>query len=152
VQLSKTKDARTLSTPLQEAKGSAGMILNQVTLTVRDYDEAVAFNTRLGLVQIVRSDHGYARFELSEGATLSIHTDPDAIPVGTMIYFECEDLDARVEQLRKAGLTIDQGPEHKPWLWREARLFDPSGNAICLYSAGSNRRFPPWRLDGATGP
>jgi hydroxymethylpyrimidine/phosphomethylpyrimidine kinase len=33
-----------------------------------------------------------------------------------------------------------------PWLWREARLRDPSGNEICLYHAGANRRFPPWRI------
>jgi hydroxymethylpyrimidine/phosphomethylpyrimidine kinase len=32
------------------------------------------------------------------------------------------------------------------WLWREAWLRDPAGNAVCLYHAGANRRFPPWRL------
>ena len=32
------------------------------------------------------------------------------------------------------------------WLWREARLVDPSGNVICLYHAGENRLNPPWRV------
>jgi hydroxymethylpyrimidine/phosphomethylpyrimidine kinase len=32
------------------------------------------------------------------------------------------------------------------WLWREAWLRDPAGNSICLYHAGDNRRFPPWRI------
>ena len=32
------------------------------------------------------------------------------------------------------------------WLWREARLRDPSGNVVCLYHAGDYRRHPPWRV------
>lgn len=28
-------------------------------------------------------------------------------------------------------------------LWREARLRDPAGNALCLFFAGPNRRDPP---------
>ena len=52
-----------------------------------------------------------------------------------------------VERLHMAGVTFDQLPTDQPWLWREARLTDPSGNAVCLYQAGENRRFPPWRLD-----
>jgi len=46
----------------------------------------------------------------------------------------------------QAGVTFESGPCDQPWLWREARLRDPDGNAICLYWAGPNRRFPPWRL------
>ena len=37
-------------------------------------------------------------------------------------------------------------PLDRDWLWREARLTDPSGNVICIYHAGENRRFPPWRI------
>jgi hydroxymethylpyrimidine/phosphomethylpyrimidine kinase len=32
------------------------------------------------------------------------------------------------------------------WLWREAYLRDPAGNVLCIYHAGTNRRFPPWRI------
>lgn len=28
-----------------------------------------------------------------------------------------------------------------------ARIKDPSGNLICLYRAGKNRRYPPWRIE-----
>ena len=38
------------------------------------------------------------------------------------------------------------GPTDQSWLWREAYLKDPDGNLICLYHAGANRRFPPWRI------
>ena len=34
----------------------------------------------------------------------------------------------------------------QPWLWREARLRDHAGNALCLFRAGRNRREPPWRV------
>jgi hypothetical protein len=32
------------------------------------------------------------------------------------------------------------------WLWREARLKDPDGNQLILYSAGKNRKDPPWKI------
>jgi len=33
-----------------------------------------------------------------------------------------------------------------------APLRDPDGNELCLYHAGENRRFPPWRLASADRP
>jgi predicted enzyme related to lactoylglutathione lyase len=63
-----------------------------------------------------------------------------------VVYFECDDLDDRVAALRERGIAFDQLPTDQPWLWREARLRDPSGNVICLYYAGMNRRFPSWRI------
>ena len=64
-----------------------------------------------------------------------------------IVYFEVPDVDAALSALRSAGLTAESGPEDQPWLWREALLRDPAGNAVCLYHAGRNRRFPPWRLE-----
>ena len=43
------------------------MRMNQVTLPVRDMDEAAAFYRMLGFVQIVDTPH-YTRFECPEGA------------------------------------------------------------------------------------
>ena len=62
-----------------------------------------------------------------------------------MIYLESLRLDAWVAELQAAGLAFDQLPRDEAWLWREARLRDPAGNDMCLYAAGENRRFPPWR-------
>jgi catechol 2,3-dioxygenase-like lactoylglutathione lyase family enzyme len=118
------------------------MKLNQVTVGATDYEASVAFYKRLGLTQIVASPPRYARFETPAGETLSIH-QVDEVCSTTIIYFEVEDVDAVVSRL---GLPLVQEPIDQSWLWREARLLDPAGNEICLYHAGENRRFPPWRI------
>jgi len=126
----------------------AGPRLNQVTVTGTNYERSVDFYRRLGLHQIVDSpDTGYARFETAGGATLSVQIDPEEriIPT-TAIYLECDDLDARVEQLARSGIAFEHGPRNQPWMWREARLRDPDGNIIFFYKAGEHRRFPPWRI------
>ena len=122
--------------------------LNQVTVTGRDYAKQVAFYRKLGLRQIVDSpENGYARFEAWGGTTFSVQIDPEEeIAPTTAVYFECDDLDSRVEALARSGLVFEHGPRDQPWLWREARLRDPAGNIIFLYRAGEARRFPPWRM------
>ena len=127
----------------------AGPRLNQVTLTGKDYRRSVEFYRRLGLRQIVDSpENGYARFETEGGATMSVQIDPTQEITGTVaVYFECDDLDERVERLARAGLPFEHGPRNQPWMWREACLRDPDGNVVFLYKAGEARRFPPWRID-----
>ena len=123
------------------------MDLNQVTVPCFDYDESVAFYASLGLRQIVDSPPRYARFESASGTTLSIHAvDSVAAESGTTIYFEVDDVDAEVARLKAGGLEFDRDPVDQSWLWREAYLHDPAGNRVCIYHAGENRRFPPWRL------
>jgi hydroxymethylpyrimidine/phosphomethylpyrimidine kinase len=120
-----------------------GARLNQITVSTHDYVASCAFYAALGLKQIVGTDDAhYARFEASGGATLSVE-----VGARPTVYFECENLDAKVAQLQEVGVMFDQLPTDQSWLWREARLTDPSGNAVCLYQAGENRRYPPWRLD-----
>jgi catechol 2,3-dioxygenase-like lactoylglutathione lyase family enzyme len=121
------------------------MNLNQVTLESSDIGRSVAFYRRLGLELIVLSDH-YARLLCPGGATFSVHLADAPSPGGTLIYFECEDLDARCERLTAEGVVFDSSPCHQRWLWREARLSDPDGNRLCLYWAGENRVDPPWRV------
>ena len=128
--------------------------LNQVTVTGKDYEKSIRFYRLLGLRQIVDSpDNGYARFESWGGATFSVQVDPDEeIAATSAVYFECGDLDQRVEQLARAGLVFEHGPRNQPWMWREARLRDPAGNIVFLYKAGEARRFPPWRLREEKAP
>ncbi|WP_426022974.1 VOC family protein [Brevundimonas sp. PWP3-1b1] len=121
------------------------MNLNQVTVQVADIPSARVFYETLGLTLIVSSPH-YARFLCPGGATFSIHHASDVRANGTVVYFECQDLDARVAALKTAGLAFDVDPVDQTWLWREAWLRDPDGNRICLYFAGDNRINPPWRL------
>jgi hydroxymethylpyrimidine/phosphomethylpyrimidine kinase len=125
-----------------------GLRLNQVTVTGKDYKKMVDFYRKLGLKQIVDSpENQYARFEAG-GATFSIQCDPEAEIGDTVaVYFECDDLDQRVERLARSGIPFEHGPRNQPWMWREARLRDPSGNTIFFYKAGEARRFPPWRME-----
>ena len=129
------------------------MRLNQITLPVRDMDEATAFYRKLGFVQIVDTPH-YARFECPDGeATFSLSLSEDEFTNGAIIYFESDRLDEWVEELAAGGIHFDQMPTDMRYLWREAVLHDPSGNKIKLYHAGGNRRNPPWRVElcDATG-
>ena len=124
------------------------MRLNQVTVPALDLEKSVAFYQTLGFHMIVKNDH-YARFEILDGlATFSLELADNLGDVGkgAHICFECDDLDARVAELKAKGIEFDSDPEDKRWLWREAWLSDPSGVKLCLYRAGENRRFPPWRL------
>lgn len=124
----------------------SGPSLNQVTVGCRDYAASVDFYTSLGLQQIVDSPaNGYARFEVPNGVTLSIHAS-DEISTSTIVYFESKRLDAWVTELCSQGYAFEQMPQDESWGWREARLLDPSGNIVCLFTAGENRRYPAWRI------
>ena len=123
------------------------MHLNQVTLPCLDYEASVQFYKKLGLTQIVHSPPRYARFETPSGSTLSIHSVAEAVHAGTVIYFEVDDVDSTVQKLTDLGLEFDVLPTDQRWLWREAYLDDPAGNRICIYHAGENRRYPPWRIE-----
>ena len=125
------------------------MRLNQVTVPAVDLERSIAFYRTLGLKLIVKSPH-YARFEVGDGTdTFSLHIADEASGAGNgpHVYFECDDLDARVSELKSKGIVFDSDPVDQSWLWREAWLTDPSGVKICLYRAGEMRRFPPWRLE-----
>ena len=123
------------------------MNLNQVTLPVKDMDKAVQFYLELGFNQIVDTPH-YARFECPEGgSTFSLSLLEEDFCNGAIIYFEHQQLDEWVSELKKKGIAFSQLPEDKSYLWREAELKDPSGNKIKLFWAGNNRLNPPWRVN-----
>jgi hydroxymethylpyrimidine/phosphomethylpyrimidine kinase len=123
------------------------MQLNQVTVGCTDYAASVAFYRALGLRQIVDAPSRYARFETPTGETISIHHVDRIEAASTLVYFEIETLDEAVAALKVAGIAFDNDPGDQSWGWREARLRDPAGNPLCLFWAGDNRRFPPWRTD-----
>ena len=123
------------------------MRLNQITVPSLDVLESIAFYKKLGLELVVHTHDQYARFLCTDGeATFSIH-EVEQLPTGNgiVVYFECDELDERVESLILQGLKFEELPNDKSWLWRESFLFDPSGNKIILYYAGENRVDPPWR-------
>lgn len=123
------------------------MNLNQITLPSTDINRSIEFYTKLGLKLIVNNTPSYARFECPEGSsTISVHLVDQMSKSDTVIYFECSELDRTVEDLISKGMSFISAPEDQPWLWREAYIDDPDGNAICLFFAGHNRINPPWRI------
>jgi len=125
--------------------------LNQVTLAAKDMAASVLFYEKIGLKLIVDSAPRYVRLEFPDDghgtqATLSLHSaQTDFVPShdAPLIYFEVDDVQSF---LNENGLTPLTTPEMKSYLWFEADIEDPSGNRIRLFTAGENRRFPPWRL------
>ncbi len=124
------------------------MNLNQVTIFTDKPNETVGFYRKLGLRLIVDSLPRYARLLCPDGdSTLSVHISEEVLNHSNItLYFECEDLDAKVTELQNLGLKFEQEPTDQTWLWRESYLEDPNGNRICLYYAGDNRKNPPWKL------
>lgn len=124
------------------------MNLNQVTVPSLDVEKSISFYRTLGLKLIVHSSSHYARFQCPDGtSTFSIH-EVENLPNGdsVYVYFECDILDEKVNQLINEGIEFDLMPTDQSWLWREARLKDPDGNQLILYYAGENRSNPPWRI------
>jgi len=125
------------------------MNLNQVTIYTDKPLATVEFYQKLGLRLIVDSLPRYARLECPDGdATLSVsHAEETAPNEHIVLYFECEDLDAKVAELENLGLQFESEPRSQTWLWRETYLTDPNSNKICLFYAGENRQNPPWRVE-----
>ncbi len=124
------------------------MNLNQITIPATDVPASVDFYKKLGLKIIVNSIPRYARFECPDGdSTFSIHYHENftANPQ-LVIYFECEDLDEKVAELKQTGIKFETEIVDQTWLWREIYLKDPAGNQICLFYAGENRKNQPWRV------
>jgi catechol 2,3-dioxygenase-like lactoylglutathione lyase family enzyme len=124
------------------------MDLNQVTIDVVNLETSTGFYESLGLTCIVWAPPRYARFECpSGGATLSLHCADKHVGAGAALYFEVDDVDACVKSLKAAGVRFDEEPADRTWRWREAWTQDPDGRRICIYHAGPDRRFPPWRIE-----
>ena len=126
------------------------MNLNQITVPSSDLEKSIPFYETLGLKLIVKALPHYARFECPDGSsTFSLHQQVDDFPKGegVYVYFECEDLDEKVADLKAKGIQFELDPTDQSWLWREARLKDLDGNQLILFYGGENRLNPPWRID-----
>lgn len=74
--------------------------LNQITVSVKDFEKAIDFYQKLGLELIVKSLPKYARFVCLVGeATFSLHQSEIKPDGSTWIYFETENLDAELKSL-----------------------------------------------------
>ena len=114
-----------------------------------DLTKSLEFYEKLGFQLIVNALPRYIRFLCPDGVgTFSVHLVEQTAHSenGIYLYFESEDLDGLVSDLKSKGINFEHDPIDQTWLWREARLLDPDGNVIILYHAGENRINPPWRV------
>ena len=84
------------------------MNLNQITIPSLDLEKSIPFYEKLGLNLIVKSLPNYARFVCPDGySTFSIHR-VEKLPIGDgiYVYFECENLDAYVNDLIQKGIEF----------------------------------------------
>jgi catechol 2,3-dioxygenase-like lactoylglutathione lyase family enzyme len=123
------------------------MNLNQITIKSQNVNRAVQFYQQLGMRLIVDSSPRYVRFETPAGdSTFSISHSNDHHNHSTTLYFEVDDVNAVYQALTNKGIKFITEPQDQSWLWREASLQDPDGHPLIIFTAGINRKHPPWRL------
>ncbi len=123
------------------------MNLNQITIKSSDVNRAVDFYSLLGLQLIVDSSPRYVRFACPKGdSTFSVSRGKTTHDVSTTLYFEVDDVDQTYQKLQAQGIHFKAAPQDQRWLWRESALDDPDGHPLILFSAGQNRKNPPWKL------
>jgi hydroxymethylpyrimidine/phosphomethylpyrimidine kinase len=133
------------------------MELSQAIIQVSDLDAACDFYRRLGLVQIIGGHPAYARFRTTRGrgsisllSTISSSEETALVSASrgaTMIYLECDDLDATSATLVDSGISLSDPIRDNPFGTRMAAVTDPDGNRIGLFEdKGDYRLNPPWRL------
>ena len=100
--------------------------------------EALAtwYRDRLGVAPSPQS-YEQEPWRQQEGVTVFAPFEQDSEMIGPpghtwMINFRVDDLDAIVDQLRRAGETVTVDPERYP-MGRFAELRDPEGNGIQLW-------------------
>ncbi len=145
----------TTTTPATPPAGEAVSELRLV-LTVDDHARAVAFyRDRLGLTELEAHDgHGGHVTILGAGrATLEINDEPyaafiDEVEVGrrvpgrVRVAFRVPDSDAATEELVEAGARLVSLPTPTPWDSRNARLRDPDGLQLTLFTEPAATRDP----------
>ena len=125
------------------------MNLNQVTISSLNVEKSTAFYKTLGLKLIVDALPRYVRFECPDGeSTFSIHV-VEELPVGNKItlYFEVENLSETAIALQEKGIVFNTEITEQPWLWTDVNLNDPDGHQLIIFTAGDNRKNPPWRIN-----
>jgi catechol 2,3-dioxygenase-like lactoylglutathione lyase family enzyme len=127
------------------------MNLNQITIQSADVNLSVQFYLQLGLELIVDSRPSYVRFACPQGSSTFSVSHQEQIKVdSTTLYFEVSDVDKTCQMLKEKGIIFEKEPEDQRWLWRESELIDPDGHHLKIYTAGTNRKNPPWRVNTLT--
>lgn len=112
------------------------VLQNRVLLRPRDFERSLRFYERqLGLVRYREwgeEPHRGVVFFLGGGYLELTESGEAAAPRGVRLWLQVADLDDAVAELRAAGITVDEPPEHKPWGLLEAVAHDPDGLQLVL--------------------
>lgn len=122
----------------------------RITLTVSDFDKAVAFyRDGLGLPQIADWSTDQARVILLEAGRATIElfdeaqaADIDNVEAGSRVSgqvrlcLQVPDSDALADQLVDVGATRVAPAVDTPWGDRNARIQDPDGLQLTLFTPG----------------
>ena len=120
----------------------------RLVLTVNDHARALAFyRDRLGLPELEAHEArgGHVTILDAGRATLEINDEPyaafiDEVEVGrrvpgrVRVAFEVTDSDVATQQLVEAGARLVALPTPTPWNSRNARLRDPDGIQLTLFT------------------
>lgn len=120
---------------------------NALGLVVTDMAAATDFYQRLGL-SFSHGSEGHAEAELTSGFKLMLDTEasiaafttgwtrPTGSPRGALAFqFDSPaDVDAKYDELTKAGYHGEREPWDAFWGQRYASLLDPDGNGVDLYA------------------
>lgn len=109
---------------------------SRVLLRPRDFARSIAFyEEQLGLVRYREwgdEPHRGVVFFLGGGYLELTESGAGPAPQGVRLWLQVGDLSAAVDELRAAGVAIDEPPEHKPWGLLEATVSDPDGLPLVL--------------------
>lgn len=112
------------------------VVQSRVLLRPRDFDRSIAFyDEELALVRYREwgeEPHRGVVFFLGGGYLELTESGAGSAPQGVRLWLQVGDLDAAVDELRTAGVAIDELPETKPWGLREATVSDPDGLPLVL--------------------
>lgn len=117
----------------------AGFFVQRVfpTLRILDADRARSFYVeRLGF----RVDWEWSRgpgspsiMQVSrDGLALYLSSHEGDCRTGGLVYLYVEHVDSWHDELRRAGVEIEEQLRDQPWGNREMRLRDPFGNCLCI--------------------
>lgn len=137
----------------EAADRRAGARVDYVILYVGDLEESIRFYRDVVGLPFKFAESGYAefategtRFGLLERARLPDLIGREAAGGGpaSEVLFLVDDVDARSEGLRAAGVEILSGPVDRPWGHRTLHVLDPDGHVV-EFAQEIPRTAPPRR-------
>lgn len=112
------------------------VLQSRVLLRPRDFERSLAFyETQLGLVRYREwgdRPHRGIVFFLGGGYLELSESGAGQRAEGIRLWLQVADLETAVQELRDAGVDIDEPPERKPWGLIEATVHDPDGLPLVL--------------------